>query len=432
MPKDYEQCVESYTRKGMSTGKAKAICAAAYYKRHGMTVKQAHDRGIEGEELSVILENNNVREGRKTVLLEMPIDEELFTFEDVGSDGVLRYEGTALIDNVRSANRRYYSKEFNNAAMKMTLAYMKNGGSVTVYSRHGKAYGGIFGGGAGLPIGQVLEFFRKGNKIKYRAEVLPTSEGKDAIMLIQRGVNRQTSIRSLWFRSRLVKDEDSGEVTEEMIDAIIQGVDLAEEAGIEGAGIDKILEEAPNLVRLEEVTDMLTLEELTLEELGKERPDLLKEYADEVRAGLKKEGWQEDVSALEGDLAKAQELNAALKEANEQLQEDKANLEAKVGEQNLDLAIQVAAQLGVSKEIAEALKEQVKTIEEIEQALPTIKEAAMQDFLASASTEEPGTAKGKQRMSEGETTAREAETAKKQISEEVEDIVRFAGGKVPE
>jgi hypothetical protein len=46
MPVEYTECVKSYIKKGISEKIAKARCAGAYYKKHGMTVKEAHDKGI--------------------------------------------------------------------------------------------------------------------------------------------------------------------------------------------------------------------------------------------------------------------------------------------------------------------------------------------------------------------------------------------------
>lgn len=46
MPKEYEHCKESYLKKGISEKRAKAICAGMYYNRHGITVKEAKERGL--------------------------------------------------------------------------------------------------------------------------------------------------------------------------------------------------------------------------------------------------------------------------------------------------------------------------------------------------------------------------------------------------
>lgn len=45
IPKEYTECVKSYTKKGVPLKEAKARCAATYYKRHKTTVKEAHKRG---------------------------------------------------------------------------------------------------------------------------------------------------------------------------------------------------------------------------------------------------------------------------------------------------------------------------------------------------------------------------------------------------
>lgn len=46
MPAEYVKCVESYVKRGVSRKTAKARCAAAYYKRHGVTVNEAHKKGL--------------------------------------------------------------------------------------------------------------------------------------------------------------------------------------------------------------------------------------------------------------------------------------------------------------------------------------------------------------------------------------------------
>lgn len=45
MPKDYVACVENYVKKGVSKKTAKARCAAWFYKKHGYTVNEAHEKG---------------------------------------------------------------------------------------------------------------------------------------------------------------------------------------------------------------------------------------------------------------------------------------------------------------------------------------------------------------------------------------------------
>jgi hypothetical protein len=432
MPKQYEKCVASYTKKGMSEARAKSICAAAYYKQHGMTVKQAHQRGIEEEDLIAMLESaDGTREKKHGVLLEVPL-ESSFTIEE-GEDGAYKFEGTALIDGVMSSNKRYYSQEFNDRALAMTKQYVENGGTVTIFSRHGQAVGSwLTGLPKGLPIGQVPDLWREAGKIRYRGEIYPTREGRDAIMLLQKGVMRQTSVRALWYRSRLVKDGDTGDVHEEMVDAIIQGIDLAEEAGIEGAGIDKVFEEAPHWVALEEAETMSDLlKGLTLDELKEGRADLFEEIAASVKAGLEEQGWG---PAQDPEVDPEDHKN--LQEERDSLKGEKETLETQVAEGSLRIAILEASQMGASGPLAEALTEAVESADEIDEKLPTVKEEVLKEYLSSIGVEEAGSAEGRQRMeNEGQESLlpkRESDARKAALSEEKKKMVEYAGGRWPE
>ena len=46
MPAEYLHCKESYMKKGVSEKTASARCAASYFKRHGVTVNDAHKKGL--------------------------------------------------------------------------------------------------------------------------------------------------------------------------------------------------------------------------------------------------------------------------------------------------------------------------------------------------------------------------------------------------
>jgi hypothetical protein len=427
MPKEYESCVASYVAKGMDRQKAKGICAGAYYKAHGITVKQAHARGIEESDLVAMLEGDGYREVKRTILVEVPPSVGGIVLEEPGEDGSLRFRGTALVDNVMSSNKRYYSAEFNDRALGMTEAFLAQGGTVTMFSRHGEAVGTLFGPPTGLPIGKVPRLWREGNKILYEAEVYPTSKGSDAIMLLQKGAMRDTSVRSLWFRSRLVKDDD-GNIYEEMVDAIIQGIDLAEEAGIAGAGIDTFLEEAPSLVELSELTEEVQsmkelLKELTLEELTEQRPDLVQEIAASIKESLEE-------AVLDPD-----EALPVLQEENQTLKGEKEDLEGQVADLTLKLAVQEAAQIGAGKAIAKALGEEVEAVDQIEEKLSGIKKQVLDEYLASASSEETTTV-GKQRFDdedeESKRAEQEREEAEGSLTEEGRRMVELAGGKVPQ
>lgn len=46
MPKEYLECKKAYMEKGVSERTASARCAAMYFKRHGITVNEAHEKGL--------------------------------------------------------------------------------------------------------------------------------------------------------------------------------------------------------------------------------------------------------------------------------------------------------------------------------------------------------------------------------------------------
>jgi hypothetical protein len=60
MPKEYKECVKSEVARGRSLDTAQRICAISYFKRHGMTPREAEKRGkasddteFSSEELSI-------------------------------------------------------------------------------------------------------------------------------------------------------------------------------------------------------------------------------------------------------------------------------------------------------------------------------------------------------------------------------------------
>jgi cation transport regulator len=314
------------------------------------------------------------------------------TLEEEGDgDGTLRFEGTALVDNFVSSNRRFFSKEFNDLAMGLSndRAALPNK-AITVFSRHGRAVGGFLALPTGLPIGKVVEsgLFREGDRIKYRAKVVPTAEGLDMQVLIQHGVMRATSVRMYEVADKARKMD--GKEVIEMLSGVVYGIDFAEEAGIDGAGINRILEEAPQWDEEEipEEEGNMALEDLTLEELIEGRRDLLDAYAINL------------VGALN---AKIEELEQALEEAQEDdgqvSQEDFETLQAQVEQLQLDLQIEQAAQTGVGAIVASKLREEGVGAEELEAKLPEVRSEALSIFMSQFQSEE-GMSKGRTHLPE--------------------------------
>ncbi len=329
-------------------------------------------------------------------------------------DGGLKFEGVALIDEAISqgGRGRYYSAGFNDRAMAATNLYMEHDGTVTIYSRHGKAVGedGRARFPTGLPVGKVMEkLFRKGKEIRYIGFIAPTAEGRDVITLVETGVLSASSIRSTQFTSR--KRTMDGVAIDEMLTAVINGIDLCDEAGIAGAGIKRILEGTPNWTESEEEEeDDMGIEyaDLTLELLAENRKDLMDGFAATVLEAHTDEltPLQEQVTTLTG------ERDTAVARVTV--------LETEAGASALDLAIEQAAQMGIGKLVAERLRAKTPaTVEEVTEMLPGIREEAMAVILSKS----PGSGdpKGKQHGKDIEDPGKP-----KTLTEEQEAILHLA------
>ena len=340
--------------------------------------------------------------------------------------GGLKVKGVALIDEAVSSNDRYYSKMFNDKCMEATNAYMASGGVVTVYSRHGKAMGSPLGGlPVDLPVGKVTApLYREGAEIWYSAFIAPTTEGKDVAVLVRSGVMVATSIRATDYESRMRKL--NGHPVEEMLAAVIAGIDLADEAGIRGAGIREILEAAPQFTDMEEgEKEDMEIKDLTLEQLQAERSDLI----DALKASVLEpvtvqlEDAKTKLAALEtekvtggqerpGLAAKVADLEAALKAAG------------------LTIKVAEAAHTGnLSKTIYEGLKKDVKTEEDIPKVLKAVRESALVQFAAGVQSGDTGngSAKGTSKVSENkETVTEEPKEDDEPITEEFKKILALA------
>lgn len=310
----------------------------------------------------------------------------------------LHYTGIALMDNVISqqgtGRERFYGPEFCDLCMENTNAYMALGHTITVYNKHGSAYGPNpwFVMPSENPVGKVTKpFWREDDKIYYAAFISPTSEGKDLIQLYYDGIVKETSVRmnevtSFTQAIETVGDEGEKEVTgylEVMMNAKIIGVDFCDEAGIIGAGVTKPENLAFDFSEESEESNM-DWKEVTLEQLESNAQALLDDYLarhlDAAKAKI-------DALTAEVDALKATEPDTALTEKVAELSGLLGVSTTKVTGLEFDLAVEKAAQLGLSAVIAEVLREEAETIEEITEKLPDIKERAMATFQASFGVE---------------------------------------------
>lgn len=296
----------------------------------------------------------------------------LTILESTADDPALRYEGCVLVDEVLSqgGKGRYYSREFNDRCMEATNLYLAAGGVITVYSRHGRAAGetGRAPYPTGLPVGRVSKpLWRKGAEVLYEAVISPTTEGQDVMVLIRDEVLRATSLRASGYSSRMRKLADTDRLVEEMVSAVIVGIDLCDRAGIEGAGIRRILEEAPQwrTETVEEEDDPMDFAELTLESLVEHRQDLLDAHTTPL------------LEARDAQIATLADANTALKE-----QLTAASAPAPDADR---LAILEASSCGLSKIMAEKLTAKgVKTPAEIQLILEAVRAESLQELVADA------------------------------------------------
>jgi len=337
-------------------------------KPKGITI--GNDNSITSEGVEAMGENMLLATSQKLHILEET------------ENGELHFEGVAFVDNVLSENKRFYSAEFNDKCMEATNSLVESGGlTVTMFSRHGKALGGLGSLPTGLPVGKVPTLFREGNEIRYKGIIVPTSEGKDVMTLIRSGVMLGTSIRASKWEAR--DREFGGETVQEMVSAVLAGIDFTDSPGIAGAGVRRILEEAP--VWEEEQMDW---ENVTLEELLENCKALLDEHAATVV-----EAVQERATGLEGKVEELTSTIATLTEEKEAAEAKALEAVDAVADMELKLEVAKAAHIGsISKMVFEELSQSVHTEEDIAKNLVEAKEKAMTLVLASAGE---GLVKGK-------------------------------------
>ena len=311
-------------------------------------------------------------------------------------DGSILVEGTALFDNVISLNERYYSKEFNDRLISNTERFMAEGGRVTTYSSHEKAYGGYFSS-EGLPVGKIPKVFREGNVVKYHMRIFPTSEGSDIITLLRGEGIDGTSIRmdprSVKSRTGKINEQD----VEVMEDATLAGIDFASYPGVPGAGVGKILESAPTVVftaKTHKQEDDMEWADITIEQITEKRKDLLDKMAAAAVAEQAK-----TVQGLQDKLAESsvviEELKKTAANTDEGLKTQIAGLQAEKVKLELEVAILNESLVGPSKMVLEALRAaNPADVESVKKQGTEARNAAVTKLFESAGVGQPGNAGG--------------------------------------
>lgn len=396
----------------------KALHNAGYRKGKDGKWSKAH----EAQEVQL---SYNESMGRRVVL------EEGASLETALREG-LTFTGIALIDNAVSqlgtGYERFYSQEYNDVCMKNTKRFEGLGHVVTMYNRHGSAQDSMFAASTENPIGKVSNFRRKEDAILYDAFISPTEKGKEVIQLLFDVVMgetsvRQTEVKSLLHRLNTEQDGDGeGEdygYLEEMLTGRIAGIDLCDHAGITGAGIVRILDEAMSFDHYEQVEEVdveINWEELTIEELLEHRKDIV-----DAHLATQLEVLTTQRAAVEAELARVKtELESAQAAAIAQ--------PVRIAELELKLAIEQAAQIGVGKEIAKVLHERVTDVEQLPNAAKAAREEAIARVLASGAPG-AGNARGASRPPEppdADPNANDADESA--LSEEQHEMLRMITG----
>jgi hypothetical protein len=298
---------------------------------------------------------------------------------------LLRFTGTASSDGAVSRNKRFYSPEFNTRAMEEANAYITRGGVITMFARHGRAVqpNSL---ATGIPCGRVLEFFRDGPRIRYRSELIDTEDGRDMAVAVKTKTMPGTSIRIHQPKGRQITL--NGVRVTELTEGFYNGVDFAVEPGIEGAGVDAILEE----YTIEEIEDM-EWKDITLEELLENRKDLLEEYL---------------LTLTQGDQAKY--LDPAKKTA---LEESLAVASSALEESKYTLAVHEAAHILTTKKIFDEIMARKPKLEEISEVAVEVRSTAITEALANL-----GSTQTSQSTAQGVTDP--PKTKKKPVGEDVD------------
>ena len=194
------------------------------------------------------------------VVLEDAVDDDSLVQD---GDVIMRFKGTVLVDDTVSVSGRvdpplYYSRSGNDAIMSETNDAIESNGPLTLYCSHEAYLSG------NIPFGMVKEpLFRVDDRIMYYGLILNTEMGRDIAVLIRNRVLRRSSLRS--YDVTIEQTElAGGKPVSAVVRGVLSGIDLTETPGISGAEIS-----------YESQEDNMDYSVITLDDLQKQRPDLV-------------------------------------------------------------------------------------------------------------------------------------------------------------
>ena len=185
---------------------------------------------------------------------------------------------------------------------------------MNVYARHAQAMSGDH-----LPIGVISDLEQEGDRGWATIDIAPTSQGKDAQVLVKHGMLNAISLRSNPDRYKMEKRKVNGEVMLECINLAIDGVDFAPDSPAQDTyGVQILAAEA----RVEPAVDEPTknslrskkrmTDPLTLEDIKTSSPEVLEEIEAPLKAELKRVTAERDALVQEKDRLERDEAIVAL------------------------------------------------------------------------------------------------------------------------
>jgi hypothetical protein len=315
----------------------------------------------------------------------------------------LRFEMVLLIDHAVSQQgtgcERYYSPAFVDKCLARTQERMAQGHVLTIYNSHAAALGDMWSmGPSANPLGKLESLERRGDRVLGTGLLAPTSEGQDLIKLIYAGIRQPTSVRIGECRAveRRVQPDgkegaDYGWIVE-MQDGVLYGVDFCDEAGIPGAGILDIRESAPVWAAEERKDNDMEWQDITLEDLTRERADLLEPLFEKLRAAEAQ--LAEQAPQLTEARAKVAEIEAQLAEL-ETVRGQVAEAQSKLAEAQTALALERAAQGWLGQVVVAKLAAEQVPAEQLAERAQALRAEALLEVASPAERPGQGTIESK-------------------------------------
>lgn len=255
-----------------------------------------------------------------TLSLEEVGAAELIQEIPAGETGVMKirvpfYVGNSVSNAPGFKNKLYFPTSSLPAIVQEGNKRIENGKQpMTVYARHAQAISGDH-----LPIGAITKLEQEEHKGWAHIDIAPTSQGRDAQVLVQHKMLNAISLRSLPGHYQTERRKVNGELMLEVTHMAIDGVDFAPDSpAMDTYGVQILAEEANVETFVDEPTNKnrrknkMSESVLTLEDLKADSPDLIQEIEAPIKAELKRVTAERDALVQEKDKLERDEAIVAL------------------------------------------------------------------------------------------------------------------------